>query len=84
MSPEKGEMELRLGQLHPFWDHIIRTVTRATVPLPAFPHVEMFVEVGGVRQRFLLAHHIDVEQLSEAEETVYVTRWRMVDDDDDG
>lgn len=77
-------MELRFGQLHPFFQHIVgiwSLVTRE--PNPAIPHIEAELTIGGVTQKLLLASSLDVDFLSPGEEPILTTHWRMVDDDYD-
>lgn len=84
--PEKNSLELHLAASHPWWPLIagwLVDTMRLQEGLPVVPHIEMTANVGGVQQRFLLAHGVDLERSSEPKEAVYVTRWRMVNGDGD-
>lgn len=83
--PEKDSLELRLAASHPWWQFIVTRLTEVARlgDLPAFPYIELTASVGGVQQRFLLAHGVDMVQTSEPEEAIYTTRWRMVNGDED-
>lgn len=84
--PEKDSLELHLTGQHPWWPLISRLLMEAVRlhGLGVVPHIELTATVGGVEQRFLLAHEVSMSRASEPEEVVYKTRWRMVSDEDVG
>lgn len=84
LQPRAQTLELNISSGHPFWDALFSRLMEAErlSPLPAFPHVTLTVQLGGVVQAFQLAAGVDMSYLSEGEEPVASTRWYAVGEAD--